>query len=412
MTRLAVWILLFYIPAAFAQNQETPGVSVSVTAAAIGFSTNGSRTDDGLDSSTRPAFRAVVSPTINLGSNWFLYAAESVTSGGYYTASGTGYTEDTVDSHLLQAFVGYTGRGKHFNWLWKAGQLTSAFGLAPSKYDDARMPLSLLPPSYLSLLPLRADQIPCGTADLVRQRGSTEVEFACGSEENDSYGMAPVTLYGLPGVEFELAADHIDARVQITNSSPSNPQNLLSSSQRPQATAGSGVRLPGGFHVGVSGFRGPYLDRSISSSLSSGTRWSSPKASGVGFDVQWFRKAWSVESEWDRFSFESPRFAVSPSATEAYLQAKRVLSPRLFAAGRFSTIHFGSVRDDTGLQSNDVWPTRKQIDCGLGYHLNPHQVIKIGGGITTFPSFGPNDWRYIASVELVTSITPISRSFR
>ena len=59
-------------------------------------------------------------------------------------------------------------------------------------------------------------------------------------------------------------------RVQVTNSSPANPQSLRSRSQSAQVTAGAGYSLHGGLHIGVSGFRGPYLDHVVAAFLPTG----------------------------------------------------------------------------------------------------------------------------------------------
>ena len=81
------------------------------------------------------------------------------------------------------------------------------------------------------------------------------MQFGCGGSASERYGIVPVTLYGIPGVEAQLSWNRFDARVQVTNSSPANPQSLRSRSQFVQGTAGAGYSPHGGLHIGVSGFQ-------------------------------------------------------------------------------------------------------------------------------------------------------------
>lgn len=151
-------------------------------------------------------------------------------------------------------------------------------------------------------------EIPSGTHDLLYE---------------DDYGHAPVTLYGQPGIETEISLGRVDGRLQITNSSPSNPQSLLSRSQSAQWTAGAGYTVRGGLHVGASAFRGPYLDADVQEDLPPGVHFRDFKASGIGMDAQWFRGFWSAEDKWQRFRFRVPDFLQSRAADSAYAQVKR-----------------------------------------------------------------------------------------
>ena len=89
-----------------------------------------------------------------------------------------------------------------------------------------------------------------------------------------------------------------------------------------------------GFRVGVSGFRGPYLDPSVAPLLPAGTSVRNFPASAIGVDVQWARGHWSATGEWQRFWYDYPNFTAAPSVASTYVEGKRVLSPRFYAAGR------------------------------------------------------------------------------
>jgi hypothetical protein len=350
-----------------------------------------------------------------LGAHWFLYSSLNLYSSSYFTGSSY-HSEQAVDFNLMQAFVGYSAKIGGTSLLFKAGRLSSAFGLAPLEYDDSKMPLLAPPRVYTSRINLRPDQIPCGVRSLLAQRMGNDIDFYRGGEESYAYGLAPVTLYGLPAFEAELSIHRIDMRLQVTNSSPVNPQSLKSNSQFPQFTTGAGYTLPGGLHVGVSNFRGAYLDKSLATALPAGRIIRDFEATGIGTDLQWSRGAWSTEGEWEKFGFDVPGFAKSPTVYAGYAQAKRILSPRTFVAARVSFERFGRVTDRKNNTASQFQPPQNTYQFGAGYRLNRHQLIKAGflRGNSGLPSEAdPVSPQFLNKLEiqLVTDITAISREY-
>ena len=90
------------------------------------------------------------------------------------------------------------------------------------------------------------------------------------STSAENYGRPPVTLYGLPAVEFDFSWRRMDSRFQFTTSSPYNPIGFFKSGQYPQWTAGGGYTIRQGFRVGISAYRGPWLAGSLSSLVPTG----------------------------------------------------------------------------------------------------------------------------------------------
>ena len=294
-----------------------------------------------------PGFRASAYPTLQLGSHWFAYSALDLQSSSLFGYESGPETDHPVRFHVLQAFVGYNKVIRNASIQLKAGQLGSAFGSFPLQYDDAKTLFPNPPPSYLATLPFRADQLPCGVRDLRSAQYHYDVAFGCGGSEIESYGLLPVALYGLPGAEIDISIARIDARLQLTNSSPVNPQGLTSSNQFAQWTAGGGYTFGSGLHIGASGFRGPYLDRVIEPFLPSG-KVSEFLATGSGVDAQWARGWWSLAGEWQRFTFGLPGFRKSPSEEAAYAELKRIMTPRIYLAARVTALRFPAVEDDSG----------------------------------------------------------------
>jgi len=410
--------LLLAIVSAASGQESSYGISVPVTITGNALYTNAKQTDDGVTRAAAAGFRAVASPVLRLGPHWFLYARLDLYSPSYFTGSSySSYEEHRIDFDAMEAFVGYSVNAGQSTLLLKAGQMSSAFGLAPVEYDDSRMPLLAPPSIYTSRVNLRPDQIPCGTADMLGQRTGYEVEFDCGGGWTDRYGIAPVTLDGIPAIEAELSTHRVDARLQITNSSPANPRGLRDDSQFAQWTAGVGYTFKNGLHLGISGFRGPYLDKAVEAALPFGRSVRDFNATGIGADLQWSRGAWSTEGEWQRFRFEVPGFAVSPSVDAGYGQVKRILSPRAYVVARVSFERFGRVVDSAHVAARHFQPPLETYEIGAGYRLNRYQLIKTGFslansnlGYEQAPSLG--HLHGTVEIQLVSEVTGISRAFR
>jgi hypothetical protein len=413
LTRTLLILCLCGVAICDASDDESVyGISVPVTISGGVLHTSGNRTEDGLEPATAAAFRGVISPTVRLGSHWFFYSSVAIQSASYFDGTYYNYNESPVSAELMHAFLGYSRKLGNISWLFKAGRLSSAFGLAPLEYDDAKMPLLMPPPAYTSAVPLRPDQLPCGTADFWSEQYGEGIEFRCGGSESESYGLTPVTLYGLPGVEAEISAGRIDGRLQITNSSPANPQGLLSENQALQWTVGGGYSFLGGLHVGVSGFRGPYLNKVVEPLLPAGEDIHRFHASGFGVDAQWSRGPWSLEGEWQKFWFDMPGFFVAPTVQTAYGQAKRILSPRVFAATRLSFERFGPIKDTWGSTMGHFQVPRKAIELAMGYRLNRLQLIKAGFALSDFTAAAYSDGlQNTVQLQLVTDVTAISKAF-
>jgi hypothetical protein len=411
--RLAIMAALLL--SAGAQCQEvSSGLSVPVTIS--GDARYQRSSDDG--GVGAGGIRVVLSPSMQLGSHWFAYSTLNAQSSSYLAYASGLDTNQAVSFTIMQAYVGYKIDFKSASLLIKAGRLASAFGLYPLEYDDAKSPLIDPPLLYTSNLLLRPDQIPCNLADVTSQSYDDDIQFHCGGSNAERYGMVPVTLYGIPGVEAQLSWSRLDARLQITNSSPANPQSLLSRSQFAQWTAGGGYSLHGGMRVGVSGFRGPYLDRILGSLLQANKRLSDFSATGIGVDVQWSGGPWSLEGEWQRFRFGVPGFLTSPSDQGAYVQVKRIISPRLFAAVRSSFEQPGGATDAYGQATSQIDSRNEIEEFVLGYRINRLQLLKSGISYANRDNwrlgnvYYPGEHRFGLELQLVTSLNAFSKAFR
>jgi len=354
-------------------------------------------------------FRALISPALKLGANWSVYSVLQVSS-----RPSTQYgSYDYKPVRVLQGFLGRAWTGQRLSATVKVGQLASAFGSFPLRYDDMANPLPDQPLAYRSRLRIRPDQLPCGVNDLARQWKNYQggflpaVRFGCGGDITPAAGMLPVTLYGLPGLELDISSGQVDARAQLTNSSPANPLNLLSASQRVQWALGAGYTIRPGFRVGLSTFRGPYLDESIHDLLPIGETAGNYPATGVGVDMQWAKGRWSADAEWQRFQFNYPRFLTSPSASFGHVELKAILAPRLYAATRLGYQQYGAAEDDR-IKSDPVLSGRRSYEFAVGYRPNRWQLLKVG--YQRLRLEGGQAYDNVLAIQLVTSIESLSKS--
>ena len=356
-------------------------------------------------------FRSLFYPSLKLGPHWFVRSGIQVSTETFFPYQAY-HAEYEVEPRVLQLAVGYSLATEKASVTVQAGHLPSAFGSFPLRYDETANPMVDLPSSYGFYLPLRGDQLPCRVSHITRQRNHPSyVDFYCTPTPRESYGMFPVTPYGLPAAQVDFSYRKADARFQLTNSSPSNPQKLFSRSQNAQWSAGGGYTIHQGFRVGISAFRGPYLQDEVVASLPEGRRVRDFPAGGIGVDVQWARGRWSANAEWQRFQFVYPRFPVSPRLGSGYAEMKAIVTPRLYAAGRFGYRRHNSIADARSTSAGPFAPDRQFYELALGWRLNRRQLLKLGyqwvasaGQAAT----GEN----VLGFQFVTTIPSLSKAFR
>ena len=399
--------------AAIVPGQETnSGLSIPITISGdIGLENDSSHT------TSNAGFRVVIEPALRFGPHWFFYSAVDAHSSAYFGYETGAESDRFLRLDLMQAFIGYVRGSANHSFLVKAGQLSSAFGSFPIEYDEAKMPLIDAPLVYTANLPIRPDQLPCGVNDIVRQEYDESIVNHCGGSTEERYGLTPVTLYGLPSVEVQASLGQMDARLQVTNSSPANPHGLLSGSQFAQWTAGAGYTFPQGFHVGVSGFRGPYLDESLLTLLPATASLRSFPATGIGIDAHWSKGPWTAQGEWMHFNFDLPALVRSPSETAGYAEMKRILSPRLFISAGVNVLGSGPIRDASGVMASHSTAQHELYELAVGYRLNRQQLLKAGGGWDHENGWSaanwtwPEDKSYSLELQLVTSLDGITKAF-
>ena len=352
--------LLLLAPQMIAAQEAERGVAMPFSISGLGLRTQRLQTEDPNAAGAAAAFRAMFYPSVKLGSHWFGYAAIQVRSTPYYFQEAYS-SERSLQANLLQGFMGYAHSANSKSLVIKAGQLSSAFGSFLPRYDDAVNPMIDWPLSY-------------------------------------GYYREPVSFTGVMGLEIDASIQRLDTRFQLTNSSPVNPQGLLSRDQHAQWAAGAGYTILQGFRVGVSAYRGPYM-RQTSRYLEGIERSADYSATGLGLDAQWARGRWSLNGEWQHFELPYPRMR-TVIGNYGYAEAKAVLTPRWYAAVRAGYQDYNYRR-----------PDRQSYDFVFGYRPNRFQLIKVGYQWLRdreLPGTRDDVW----AVQYVTSIDSLHKSFR
>jgi hypothetical protein len=320
-----------------------------------------------------PGFQLMLYPSFKLGEHWYAYGAVDINLSPYNYFQDDSAT-NRLKVYVIQAFLAYNRTKGSRSLTIKAGQLSSAFGSFPLRYDDMQNPMLGAPATYGA----------------------------------PSYGNFPVTLYGLPGVEIDASLGRLDTRLQLTNSSPANPKNMLQNGQSLNWTAGAGYTIRQGFRVGMSVDHGAYLQvgRFLLPSENS-SQW---PFTAVGVDGQWARGRVSINGEWQRFYYLYPRYIMSPVIKYGYLEPKVVLNPRLYVACRFGPESFSDFQTINMAEPGVLTPNRQVMELAFGYRINHAQLVKVGyewphrdGTLNTHNN--------IFGVQLVTSINAISKAF-
>ena len=360
----------------FAQEADI-GVAVPLVITGGLLQTNRAQITDPTAGSLTAGFRMLVMPQVKLGPHWFGYSALQVRSTPFFYQDAYD-AERKIDADLLQLFAGYTHSWTGTTLTVKVGKLSSAFGSFPLRYDDAVNPLNDQPLPY-TYLALRTS--------------------AAGSK---NYGLTPVTLYGLPAAEIDLSWQRVDGRFQLTNSNPYNPRSLSESGQYAQWTAGAGYTIRQGLRVGVSAYRGPWLDANFQSFVPVGSSLGDYPASGLGVDVQWARGRWNVGGEWQRSAFSFPRSPAPTVLNFGYVELKGIITPRWYAAFRANT--------QTNTPST-FFPDRQAYELAVGFRPNRLQLLKVGYEWMKVDG-RPGSHDNVFGVQLVTSINGLSKALK
>lgn len=302
-------------------------------------------------------FRGMLYPTWKLSTHWTVSGAIQAHSRPYFfeefSTQGYGAKID-----ILQAHLSYSRFWKGGSAVIRAGQLSTAFGSFLLRYDDADNPLIDMPVSY-------------------------------------GYYYKGVSNLGLAGAQADLTLGKADMRAQFVNSSPANPRGVFDRDQYGNWAGGVGYTIQQGFRVGVSAYRGPYLDRRYRYYFRGEANPRDLPASAYGIDVQWGRGHWNVWGELQRFQFTYRAIPTFNQHT-GYVESRYVLHPRWYVAARVSYIRAS------------VGAGRQIYEVAGGFRPNRYQLLKAGYQFQQGPEVYEKSSANTFGLQFITSFRALS----
>ena len=351
--RLQLAALFILAAGGAAGAQEAPaGVDLRATVTAQTIASNELSREPRAGSPVIPASRAVLYPTIKFSDHWFISGALQAATRPYFyedlSTSGNG-----VKGSVLQSSINYARVSDRGSLLVHAGEMPTAFGSFLLRYDDAVNPLVDVPAGY-------------------------------------GYYYAPVSLQGVVAAQLDASRGKFDGRIQFANSSPANPRSIFAHGQYGNWAGGGGYTIRQGFRVGVSGYRGPYLDRSYAYYFPGEASPRLLPAHGLGIDGNWAHGHTTVYVELQKFVMPYTLIPVFRESA-AYGELRQVISPRWSLAARY------------GYSSNSATGKLHSVEAGVAFRPNRLQLIKAAYEEQHFIP-GAVDPNHTFSVQIVTQL--------
>jgi hypothetical protein len=326
--------LLAWIPSTVAQAQEADaGVDLRATLSGQFAASSVFTQPSVAEAPASAGFRGVFYPTVKFSDRWAITAAWQLYTRPYFFESFS-ETDRGASGNILQASLNYSRVSTKGSLLVRVGELSTAFGSFLLRYDDADNPLANVP-------------LPYGYYSL-------------------SYGSsyyAAVSSLAVAGAQIDATRGKFDGRAQFANSSPANPRSIFDHDQYGNWAGGGGYTIRQGLRIGVSGYRGPYLDRQSPFFRPGEANPSRLPAHALGVDSEWGHGHWNIQGEFQRFVLP---YTTMPTIREdaGYIEARRTLGPRWYAAAR------------TGYSSANQSGNTERFEFATGFRPNRFQLLK------------------------------------
>lgn len=349
--------VLFAIAAACARGQEADsGFALRATLTAGLSQSQQLSAAPRNDGPWNAGFRSVLYPVWKLSRRWSIGGAWQLYSRPFFyeefSTQGRGVRGDLLQSHIT-----YARFWNNASLAIRAGQLSPAFGSFLLRYDDASNPLIDMPPAY-------------------------------------GYYYKSISTRGLAGAQADVTLNKFDLRAQFLNSSPANRRSVFDSEQYGNWVGGAGYTIMQGLRVGVSGYRGPYLHRQYGFYFPGEAPPRSLTGSAVGLDLQFAGGHWNINGEWQRSRMDY-RLIPTFHQQSGYLEARRVLHPRWYVAGRAAYLRASAFKG------------REVYEFAVGYRPNSKQLLKAAYQVQHGPAIRGTLGNTF-SLQLVTSLNLLS----
>ena len=188
-----------------------------------------------------------------------------------------------------------------------------------------------------------------------------------------------------------------DARAGVTDGTPARYRKIFARnnpSSAAQFIAGAGVTPLPGLRVGAGFAHGPYRRGSDTQyyGLPQAAALTDADVTVFNLEAEYAVRYTRLSGEWIRDRFES---TLSPAVSRGlYLQGVQTITPRIFAASRFTRVSAPAF-----VNSNRLRWTRNALEVSGGYRLTPQITLK--GGYEAGRRFGVRSWSHAAVGSVV-----------
>ncbi|HUR21363.1 MAG TPA: hypothetical protein VMZ90_11180 [Vicinamibacterales bacterium] len=258
----------------------------------------------------------------------------------------------------------------------QAGRLPLTVGaFARRAYGSDNLMVGV-PLVYQYLTSVRPDALPQTPDDILRMRArGWRPSYPIGSA-SVAPGL-PIVAYsrGDAGVQMQWTAATWTAAAAVTRGTAADPR-VRDNNSGVTVSSRMAMMRPSGWTIGVSGARGSWVGRSVTSLLAAGQQGRSTSQTLLGVDTEFARGHWILRGEWWHSSFAVPTLTQTLSAAGGFAEARYRFLPRWQISGRADRLTFSTIAGAGGEVSWDapLW----RVEGALGYRVSRHVDLRAG----------------------------------
>ena len=271
----------------------------------------------------------------------------------------------------------WAGRPLHI----QAGRVPLTIGaFARRAYGSDNLVVGV-PLVYQYLTSVRPDALPRTPDDVLRMRGRGWLPFYPLGSTDLAAGL-PIVAYsrGDTGLQMQWTAATWTAAAAVTRGTAADPR-VRDNNGGVTVSSRIAVVRPSGLTLGVSGSRGSWVGRNVTSLLTAAQQERSTSQTLAGIDAEFARGHWILRGEWWHSRFAVPTLTQTLSATGGFAEARYRFLPRWQVAARADRLTFSKLTGVTIAPmpwDAAVWRTEavlgyrvsRRVDLRAGYQYN------------------------------------------
>jgi len=179
------------------------------------------------------------------------------------------------------------------------------------------------------------------------------------------------------GVEVSGEARYVDYRVGMVSLPAEHLNYVPKTTERLRPAIGGGITPFVGARIGASFTRGPYLNKSLTTTQLTGRNWTDFEQRVIAFDASFSRGYLETHAEYSQGRYEVPSRGPLTGMTY-YGEAKYTFTPRFFLAARAERNHYPFIRptaSGTGWIANLTDFVDGEV--GGGYRVTASSILKV-----------------------------------